>query len=63
MRRCGYTRDETLHGLEAAFVNQTVALWWQEQGASVELISERNERIRRIECEINRIIEREHSWL
>lgn len=63
MQRCGYGRHETLHELPAIFVNQTVALWWHEQGADVELLTERYDRRQRIEDDMNHAIKREHSWL
>ena len=54
---------ETLHDLPAAFVNQTVALWWQEQGNEVELLSETLKRESAIRDELKNTIERNHSWL
>lgn len=63
MQRCGYSRHETLHELPAVFVNQTVALWWQQQGVEVELLTTTLEREKSVEDEIRQTIERDHSWL
>jgi len=63
MRKIGHSRDETLHELPAVFINQMVALWWQDQGIEVELLSTQIDRETMIEAQAQEAIERNHSWL